>query len=134
MTFHWKIFYYFKCLTVSLSNKILTLAIQPLSFSLVSILCEFAMLPDRHICTFYVSSGRRGAFFFLRKQIYTSDSTVIKKIEPFPCLTCLGNTSKIQDCKITALSMVLLVYTFDIVIDELGTRQTRNFGVYYQTE
>ena len=39
----------------------------------------------------------------------------------------LGNTSKKQDCKVTALSLVLLVQTFDEVIDELGTTHTRNY-------
>ena len=32
---------------------------------------------------FTVPSGRRGALFFLRGQMYTSGSTFIKKIKPF---------------------------------------------------
>ena len=39
----------FKCLTVSLSTEILILAIAPLSFISVSILCELAKLPDVYI-------------------------------------------------------------------------------------
>ena len=39
----------FKCLTVSLPTEILILAIVRVSLILVSILCEFAMLPDVYI-------------------------------------------------------------------------------------
>ena len=34
---------------------------------------------------FIVPSGRRGARFFLREQMYTSGSTFIKKTKPFVC-------------------------------------------------
>ena len=51
------------------------------------------------MCTFTVPSGRGGALFFLRGQMYTSGSTFIKKIESlsFIILVCLGNTSKKKD-------------------------------------
>ena len=57
--------------TVSLSTEILILAIAPLSFISVGILCEFAMLPNMYI--------------LLRGQMYTSGSIFIKYIEPFTC-------------------------------------------------
>ena len=34
---------------------------------------------------FTAPSGRTGALFFLWEQMYTSDSTFIKKIKPFVC-------------------------------------------------
>ena len=39
----------YKCLTISLSTEILILAMVPLSFTLVDINCELAMLPDMYI-------------------------------------------------------------------------------------
>ena len=54
------------------------------TFVYFSILCEFAILLDVYI-HFTVPSGRRGAVFFLCKQMYTSGSTFIKKIKPFVC-------------------------------------------------
>ena len=37
------------------------------------------------MCTFYYPSGKTGALFFLREQIYTSGSTFMKKIKTFFC-------------------------------------------------
>ena len=67
-------------------DLILILAIVPLS-TLVS---YFSLHPLR-ICYvarcahFTISSGRRGALFFLWEQMYTSDSTFIKMIKHFVC-------------------------------------------------
>ena len=69
--------------------------IVPHLFISVNILCEFAMLPD---------------VFFLREQMYTSGSTFVKKIK---LLVCLGNTHKNKTARQTALSLVLVVKTFD---------------------
>ena len=86
---------YSKCLTVSFLTQILILAIVPLSFISVCILCEFAMLldvyillsPQMYTCTSDVPQ---------MEQMYTSVSTLIKKIKLLSIiiLVCLGNTLK----------------------------------------
>ena len=63
-----------KCLTLSLSSQILTLAAVPFLFISVSILYEFAMLPDVYIL---LSSQEEKA--------HSSGIALIKKIEPFVC-------------------------------------------------
>ena len=107
----------FKFLTASLSTQILTLAIEPLLLTSVSILYEFALLSDVYIllstqgeevhssswadwCTHLAahSSKRLTAFFVV-------------------ILVCLGNTAKTRDFKTSASSLVLLVYIFDKAID-----------------
>ena len=54
--------------------------------------------------------------------MYISGSTFIRKIEPLLViiLLCLGNTSRKQDCKATTSLLVLLVQSFNTVMDELG--------------
>ena len=41
---------------------------------------------------------------------------------------CLGNTSRMHDCKKTALSLVFLVSTFDMVMAVLRKKQTKKFN------
>ena len=91
----------------------------------------------RHV-HFTDASRRKGAPFLPEgtNVQYKSGSTFIKIIGRFvPViilkLVCLGNTSKKQDCKITASSLVLLVQTFDKVIDELGMIKTWNSTVLW---
>ena len=71
----------FKCLTISLSTEILILANSAtfVDFSYYPLWTCYAA----RCVHFTVPSGRRGALFFLRGQMYTSGSTFIKKIEPF---------------------------------------------------
>ena len=74
----------FNALPVSLSTQILILAMGPLLFISVSILWEFSIYICKYIyVNFTVPSGRRGAPFFLREQMYISGSTFIKKIKAF---------------------------------------------------
>ena len=90
------------------------MAIVPLLFISVWILCEFAMLLDVYI-HFTVTSGRRGALLFLWEQMYASGSTFIKTIKPFVILlACLDNTQKNKTARqIIGSPLVLLVWTFD---------------------
>ena len=73
----------FKCLTVSSSTEILTLVIASLSFIYSKHplwICYAAKCAH-----FTVPSEKRGAFFFLSGQMYSSGSTFIKKIESLLC-------------------------------------------------
>ena len=118
------------CLTVSCFTKILALAIIPHSFISVSIPVNLLCC---QMCAFQCPLSKKRYTLFLRGQMYTSGCTFIKKTKPFarPAIisACLGNTFKKQDCKITALSLVLLVSTFDKVTDELRTTKTRTSTV-----
>ena len=114
----------FKCLPVSFPTKIITLAIAPLSFISVNILCKFATLSDVRIL---VSPQEEKVHSFSER----TDLHIWLRKHPLPIiiLVCLGNIFKTQDCKTTAFSLVLLVQTFDKFVDELGTTQTRNSTV-----
>ena len=48
------------------------------------------------------------------------------KFLPAIIFLCLGNTSIVHDCNIIALSLVLLVSTFDMVIVKLRKTKTKN--------
>ena len=53
------------------------------------------------------------------------------KLRFFPRLDNALNTSKKEDCKIAVWQLALQVLTFDKVINELGTKQTRNAAVLW---
>ena len=63
-------------------------AIAPAFFISIDVLCRFAMLPG--CVQFTVPSGRSGVFFFLRGQMYTSDSIFIKMTFFFCVIVNLG--------------------------------------------
>ena len=80
------------CLTVSLSTQILILVITPISFISVSILCEFATLPDVYILLspqqeeLHCSSwGNRCTYLAAQLSKRLNTLSVI-------ILVCLGNT------------------------------------------
>ena len=60
-------------------TKVFTLRAAPFMFILVGVMCEFAMVPGVYMFCI-VPSGKRGALFFLRAQMYTFSSTFIKEI------------------------------------------------------
>ena len=60
------------------STKILTLAIAPFLFISAGVLCEF--VNGAKCVHFTVPSGKNGALFHLRGQMYAFSSTFIKKI------------------------------------------------------
>ena len=63
--------------SITCSTKIFTLETAPLLFILVGVHSEFAMAKCVHLT---VPSGRKGAIFFLKAQMYTFSSTLIKKM------------------------------------------------------
>ena len=76
----------FKCLTVSLSTQILILVMAPLSVISVSVLCEFAMLPNVYIL---LSPQEEEVHRCTRLIAHSSKrSTPLSAI----ILVCLGNT------------------------------------------
>ena len=77
--------------SVTCSTKILTLAISPVLFISVRILCEFAIPPDL-LPSWEKEVPHAG-------QMYTSGSTFIKKIEPFSVAPkVFKHTSKYMPC------------------------------------
>ena len=75
---------------ITCSTKILNLAIGPLLFISVGVLCQFAMVPDVYML------------------LATHSPKWFKPLSDI-VLLCQRNTSKEYDCKIIALSLVLLV-------------------------
>ena len=93
-------------MTVSLSTQILILAI----FILVSILCEFALLPDVYI----LLSPQEVHSSSTRKRCAHLTAHSLKRLSLLSViiLVCLGNTQK-KTARQTTLPLVLLVYNFD---------------------
>lgn len=94
----------FKCL------KNVTLIIEPILFISFNILREFDMLSLRK---------RRWTLLPKGKDVQIQ-LNIHEKISPLPAIILLRleNTSKKQDCKVIALSLILLVQTFDKILIE----------------
>ena len=98
-------------MTVSLSTKILTLAIAPLVHFIYYALRIWYAARSVHLT---VPSWRRGyRYTHLSEHSWQGLNPLCVII-----LVLLGNASKNQDCKITASLLVLLVQTFDNIIEE----------------
>ena len=100
-------------MTVSLSTQIHILAIAPLLFTLVSILCEFSMLPDVYILLSPQEKEVHSSFWGNRCTHLAAHSS--KRLNPLSViiLVCVGNTQKNKIERQTPSSLVLLVWTFD---------------------
>ena len=97
------------CLTVSLSTQILILAIVPLLFSSVRILCEFAMLLDVYILLSPWEEEVHCSSWGNRCTNLVAHSS--KRLNPLSViiLVCLGNTRKNKSARQTALPLFLLM-------------------------
>ena len=113
-------------------NKTFTLAIAPIFIISISILCQFAMAICC-VCYTGLLSHQKEVHSSIWGDRYTPLAAHLsKRLTPLPAtILCLGNASKKQDCKITALSMVLLVQIFGTTTDGLETTQTMNWTVLW---
>ena len=78
--------------TVSLSTENLILAIAPLSFISVAILCEFAILPDVYILLSPQEEEARSSSWGDRCTHLEAHSSKLLNTLPVIILVCLGNT------------------------------------------
>ena len=139
-------------MTVSLSTQILILAIAPLSFISVSILCEFAMLPDVYILLSPQEEEVHSSYWGDRSTHLAAYSSKRLNLLSVIILVWLCNTWK-QAARQTASSLVVLVLTFDsywwirpissITLSNLYTKRANNIsqtsnstccGGYYDTQ
>ena len=104
----------FKYLTVLLYTQISFLATAPLSFISVTILCEFAMVPDVYILLPLLEEEMHASFWGYRCSHLAAHSS--KRLDPLSVIKffCLGSTSKsktaIQHCFAKCLGQ--FIYNF----------------------
>ena len=117
----------FKCLTISLVplksllNQKHQLNLFQLTFSVNSLCWQIGK-------TYSPLRNSRCIIFYLRGQMYTSESTFIRNIGPFfvIILLCLDTTSK-KKAKINVLSVFLTAQTFDNVVAKFETTENKEF-------
>ena len=117
----------FKCLTISLVplksllNQKHQLNLFQLTFSVNSLCWQIGK-------TYSSLRNRRSIIFYLRGQMYTSESTFIRNIGPFfvIILLCLDTTSK-KNAKINVLSVFLTAQTFDNVVAKFEITENKEF-------
>ena len=118
-------------------NETLTWAIAPILIISISILCQFAMVICCVCYTSLLSHQKEvhSSIWGVRYTPLAAHSS--ERLTPLPAtILCLGNASTKQDCKITALSMVLLVKIFGTAIDGLETNQRIElcYDAYHHTK